>query len=189
MISICSEPSHEASRTAPGDEQAPAGGGDRSSLLALLPRHLDAGDEGGAAPRDAELVAAAGDTGVVELEASMTGEAKDDNPAAVAAGAVVASPEADGGDGEAEATGAGAGTGVLTREFPAWVLPKAAVLEGGQDSGPLPTQWSALKKEYTQGCQFLLTLQVGGGRGVWESPVIDFDGFDGFVEPGSQKPL
>lgn len=104
---------------------------------------------------------------MVELDASMTGETKDDNPA------VAPSPKADeDGDKGAENTGVGAaGTAVLTREFPAWVLPEAAVLAAGQESGPLPSQWNSdLRKEYSQGCQFLLTLQVcvwyGGGGGV-----------------------
>lgn len=107
---------------------------------------------------EAEAEAAVGDTGVVELEASTTGETKGDNPAVATA---AASPQANGGGGDEAEAGTAAGTGALTRDFPAWVLPKAAVLEVGQESGPLPSQWSALKKEYTKGCQFLLTLQVG----------------------------
>lgn len=182
---ISSKPSHEASlqrhgRDTPAvavagsrDEQPPAGGDGSSPLLR---RRLDTGGEG-AVPRDVEAAAAAaaGDTGVVELEASMMAETKVANNPVDAA----ASPEAGGDGGEAEAAEAKAGTGVLTREFPAWVLPKAALLEVGQDSGPMPSYYNGLnlRKENTEGCQYMLTLQVGGGGGGGRLRLVYFDGF------------
>eukprot|EP00752_Nemacystus_decipiens_P010152 g9048.t1 len=171
---------HETPAAAPRVEPAAAAAAashvTASSLRPPRPRRLDAGSDEAAGPRDSEspeaeakseavasaAAAAAGDTDVVELEASMTGETKDDNNPAPAP---AASPQAERGGGDVEAaTGAEswaeAGTAVLMREFPAWVMPKAAVLEAGQESGPLPSQLSSLKTEYTKGCQFLLTLQT-----------------------------
>lgn len=147
-----------------------------------MSRNLD--DGGAAVPPDSlpleSPAEAAGPAGgdaasVVELDASMAGEAKGDNMAAA-----VATPEEEivnekgksEEEEEEEAAGAGGagiggaggtrvgGSTVLTRDFPAMVLPKEAVVSPGQESGSLPSQWYNVREEYGQGCLFLLTLQV-----------------------------
>lgn len=101
---------------------------------------------------------AGGAASAVELDASMTGEAEDNTAAAAATPG-----EVNGKENEEEEARGGAGTGgatALTREFPAMVLPKEAVVLAGQKSGSLPSQWYNIREEYGQGCLFLLTLQV-----------------------------
>lgn len=112
---------------------------------------------------------------MVKLDASLTGDVKDKDDGTTTAAA--AAPDANGegqeeGEagtgatvgGDADGRGASAdgaeGTSPLKREFPAMVLPGAAVVAAGQESGPLPSQWYNLRTEYGEGCLFLLTLQV-----------------------------
>ncbi|CAM9511588.1 unnamed protein product [Pylaiella littoralis] len=109
-----------------------------------------------------------------------------DNTAAAAA----TPGEVNGKENEEEARG-GAGTGgatALTREFPAMVLPKEAVVLAGQKSGSLPSQWYNIREEYGQGCLFLLTLQTV------EEQDADADGVDALTTEGGEaanarKPL
>ncbi|CAN0385239.1 unnamed protein product [Ectocarpus sp. 8 AP-2014] len=86
---------------------------------------------------------------------------------------------------------AGEAAAALTREFPAMVVPKVAVATDGQESGPLPSQWYALRKEYGQGCLFLLTLQtVEEDKGWDDDGIIGAVGEEGGDEAANaRKPL